>query len=203
MGVFPYLRSLHLDVWCHSMALTLHPPSSRSGPSSPRTRLTAISIHPYPDVLPLHLAPNPETLPALQCFVGVCQHVATLPPLETRLAELALLRAVVSAYPELTTLRVMFPVNFGMKIPRAISTSLQHLPLLRSFTLYKAHRLTGAAMLRFALLFAHPALTEVHLAWFAFSTAEGAYVLRMSVSGAWYVDMCECGVCFNVGVFER
>jgi hypothetical protein len=29
-------------------------------------------------------------------------------------------------------------------------------------------------MLRFALLFAHPALIEVHLAWFAFSTAEGA-----------------------------
>jgi hypothetical protein len=76
MGVFPYLRSLHLDVWCHSMALTPHPPRD---PSSPRTRLTALSIHPYPDVLPLHLAPNPEMLSALQSFVGVCQHVATLP----------------------------------------------------------------------------------------------------------------------------
>jgi hypothetical protein len=90
------------------------------------------------------------------------------------------------------------------KIPRAISASLQHLPHLRSFTLYKSHRLTDAALLRFALLlFAHPALTEVHLAWFAFSTAEGAYVLRMGVSGSWYVDMCERGVCFNVSVFER
>jgi hypothetical protein len=109
-------------------------------------RLTDLSIHPFPDTLPLRL---PATaLPVLTTFVGVYHHVAELPrpevlqtldltgapvgaaelpavvralrrlvaltSLDVRLAAPAILSAIVEACGGLTTLRVVFYVNFGL-----------------------------------------------------------------------------------------
>ncbi|KAJ7144126.1 hypothetical protein C8R44DRAFT_865113 [Mycena epipterygia] len=190
--------------------------------------------------------PHPEALEALDLtgdpVSGLCittvaaalRRLSSLRSLDIRVADAqdgaALLRSVISACSGLTTLRVMFPVNFGMvcstplplnvphserasqKTLREISATLHHLPHLRSLTLYKGHRLTYDTMLRCALLLLadHPGLGEIHLAWFAWERGErrqnGSYVVLADMEGGRYLDVWERGVRsagVGGGVFDR
>ncbi|KAF8163906.1 hypothetical protein K438DRAFT_1775809 [Mycena galopus ATCC 62051] len=205
--------------------------------------LAELSIHPSPDALPLglppmalprlisfvgvypHVAelPHPEVLETLdltgapvtemKAVVGALRRLVSLKSLDVRLAAPLMLRSVVAACGTLTTLRVVFLVNFGMKGLHEISTSLQHLPHLRSFTLYKGHRLTNGSMLQYALalLADNPRLHEIHLAWFTLQQRfarrqNGAYLVYTDVLGMRYVDVCERGMRspnMGGGVFER
>ncbi|KAJ7141679.1 hypothetical protein C8R43DRAFT_892614 [Mycena crocata] len=252
-AVYPNLRVLHVEMWVS----TLDSASSQPAPEqfgrflSAHPNLTELNIYPFTDdregrlpaVLPLCLPPT--ALPCLTSFVGVYQHIAELPnvqSLETldltgepvgsgsidtvarvlrRLGSLrsldirlgdarngVLLHAVVSACPGLATLRVMFPVNFGMKTLRQISHTLQLLPHLRSFTLYKRHKLTDDTMLCYALalLRDNPRLEELQLAWFSPERFErrqnGSYFLYKTNSelrkdtrgcGTWTCGSVGCG----------
>ncbi|KAJ7032192.1 hypothetical protein C8F04DRAFT_1396781 [Mycena alexandri] len=189
-------------------------------PSSALSRLTTF-LGVYKHITEL---PNPHIVerldlmgtPLLETDViavsGTLRQLTSLRCLDIRLAGPSILRALLPACSALTTLRVMFPVNFGMKFFKQISTSLQTLPHLRFFTLYKGHRLTWPSMLACALLFLsdNPHLREIHFSWFAFPrftrSQNGDYVVCEDGCGMQFVDVHERGVRptnLGGGVFER
>ncbi|KAJ7438282.1 hypothetical protein B0H11DRAFT_1752929 [Mycena galericulata] len=163
----------------------------------------------------LDLTGDPIERVSIEVVGRVLKGLVSLRSLDIRLAEAEdglLLRMVISACPGLTTLRVMFPVNFGMKTLREISLELQNLPHLRSFTLYKIHRLIDDTMLRCALavLADNPHLREIQLAWFACPRFErrqnGSYLILSDTLGRRYLDVWERGARSNSvggGVFDR
>ncbi|KAJ7779788.1 hypothetical protein B0H16DRAFT_1499868 [Mycena metata] len=146
---------------------------------------------------------------------GTLRHLTSLRSLDIRLAAPSILSALLPSCTGLTTLRVMFPVTFGIKPLRLLSTSLRTLPHLRSLTVYKGHRpltLTHPSMLAcFLLLLSHnPHLREVHLAWFAFPrftrSQNGDYILCENGDGRGFVEVHERGMratSLGGGVFER
>ncbi|KAJ6534223.1 hypothetical protein B0H19DRAFT_1271946 [Mycena capillaripes] len=242
-GIFPRLHTLHLQICLPQPPLALlapflaaHPtltelsihPSAETLtiplrlPATALPRLAAFTgVYPHVAALPhpaalerLDLTGLPLSAADIAPAVAALRNLVALHTLDVRLATPALLCAVVGTCPGLTTLRVMIPANFGMKTLRAISRNLQHLPHLRTFTLYKGHRLTDAPMLQcaLALLRANPALRSVHLAWFALGRSglrrrqNGSYEVRTGLGGARYVEVRERGVRgagVGGGVFAR
>ncbi|KAJ7731560.1 hypothetical protein DFH07DRAFT_894668 [Mycena maculata] len=241
-GIFPNLRSLHIEIWFYNRDPVFSQPSVELlGPFlSAHPSIRELSILPYtsnsdgrdPDTLPLFLAP--AALPRLTSFVGVYQHLGELPNLEAletldltgnpiggacievvarilnrlvslrsldiRLADPLLLRDVTFACSGLRKLRVMFGVKFGLKTLKDISLELNNLPHLRSFTLYKSHRLVDETMLRCALLILtdNPRLDEVQLAWFVWPQfgrrQNGSYLVMTDDQNRRYFDVWERGV---------
>ncbi|KAJ7255010.1 hypothetical protein B0H12DRAFT_546196 [Mycena haematopus] len=230
--VFPRLRAFHLDIMCDSVrsqpfkllspflsahplltALSIHPSPNTPRLDLPPTalpRLTAF-VGVYQHVAEL---PNPKLLETLdltgvpvsaldmKAVVTALRALVSLKSLDVRLAAPCLLASIIEVCGGLTTLRIVFAANFGMKDLRSISASLRHLPHLRSFTLYKGHRrFTDGTMLQCALtiLADNPGLQEVYLAWFALRERfarrqNGSYVVCRDGTGMRYVDVCERGM---------
>ncbi|KAJ7839191.1 hypothetical protein B0H13DRAFT_2677259 [Mycena leptocephala] len=240
---FPRLRSLHLEICSTNRSPTASSPSPvplALGPFlTAHPHLSALSIHPSPDALPLGL---PSTaLRRLSTFVGVYAHLVELPHpevletldltgppprlrklvnlrnLDVRVASPELMGDIVEACGGLVTLRVMVPMDFGMKPLLALSLTLQHLSSLRFFTLYKSHsgRLTSAPMLpcALAILRDNPGLkrcTSRGMEELKTRTADGLGTrTAMATEGqVKYLDVSERGVrSVNLGgpfgVFER
>ncbi|KAF7378265.1 hypothetical protein MSAN_00251900 [Mycena sanguinolenta] len=179
-------------------------------PPTALTQLTAfvgvyqhVAELPHPELLEtLDLTGAPVSAPDMKAIAAALSRLVSLKSLDVRVAAPALLVPIIEVCGGLTTLRVVFAANFGMKYLRSLSASLhQHLPHLRSFTLYKGHRLTDGTMLQYALtiLANNPALQEIHLAWFAMRERfarrqNGSYVMRTDVMGMRYLEVCERGV---------
>ncbi|KAJ7100949.1 hypothetical protein B0H15DRAFT_465357 [Mycena belliarum] len=163
----------------------------------------------------LDLTGDPVSGASITAVASALRRLTALQSLDVRLADAqdaSLLQAIIAACPGLTTLRIMFPVNFGKKTLRRISAAVQALPRLRALTLYKGHRLTDARMLRCAraLLAGNPSLQEIQLASFAWPRCErresGSYFVLVDARGRRYVDAWERGarsVYVGGGVFER
>ncbi|KAJ6461543.1 hypothetical protein DFH09DRAFT_1229022 [Mycena vulgaris] len=163
----------------------------------------------------LDLPGDPVDGKSIKAVAAALRRLVSLRSLDVRLADVqdcALLRQVISACNGLTTLRVMFPVNFGTRTLRRISAALQKLPHLRSFTLYKGHRITDETMLRCALtiLADNPRLDEIQMAWFAWERRKrrqnGSYLILRDTRGRRYMDVWERGirsVNMGGGVFDR
>ncbi|KAJ7255013.1 hypothetical protein B0H12DRAFT_1071122 [Mycena haematopus] len=194
-------------------ALSIHPSPNTPRLDLPPTalpRLTAF-VGVYQHVAEL---PNPKLLETLdltgvpvsaldmKAVVTALRALVSLKSLDVRLAAPCLLASIIEVCGGLTTLRIVFAANFGMKDLRSISASLRHLPHLRSFTLYKGHRrFTDGTMLQCALtiLADNPGLQEVYLAWFALRERfarrqNGSYVVCRDGTGMRYVDVCERGM---------
>ncbi|KAJ7461140.1 hypothetical protein FB451DRAFT_1269070 [Mycena latifolia] len=176
-----------------------------------------ISQLPNPEELEtLDLTGDPVSGKSIKAVAAALLRLVVLRSLDVRLADVQdgnhLLRAVIAACSGLTTLRVMFPVNFGTKTLRQISAALRNLPHLRSFTLYKGHRFMDETMLHCALIILadNPRLNEIQLAWFAWERCErrqnGSYTVLTDTRGRRYMDVWERGVrSVNLGggVFDR
>ncbi|KAJ7690197.1 hypothetical protein B0H17DRAFT_593437 [Mycena rosella] len=162
----------------------------------------------------LDLTGDPVSVVSVKAVGAALRRLSALRSLDVRLADVqdGLFQSIISACSGLITLRVMFPVNFGMKTLRKLSTALQRLPHLRSFTLYKGHRFTDGTMLRCALaiLSDNPRLHEIQVAWFAWERCErrqnGSYFVLVDTGGRRYLDVWERGVRsvrVGGGVFDR
>ncbi|KAJ6467884.1 hypothetical protein C8R45DRAFT_475447 [Mycena sanguinolenta] len=159
---------------------------------------------PHPELLEsLDLTGAPVSAADIKVVVAALSRLVSLKSLDARLGAPILLAPIIEVCGGLTTLRVVFAANFGMKSLRSISASLhQYLPHLRSFTLYKGHRpFTDGTMLQWALaiLVHKPALQDIHLAWFALRERfarrqNGSYVVYTDLMGRRYLEVCERGV---------